>query len=153
MKTITLSLEVFASHGNCLTLSYEIAGPVTTPHWSLHHLGLQSSQRQVTMPHRHTVIHNHKQTSFRQWRLQSKHLPPVLTVPQAVLTFLNVAAWPLIHPTPLSPSRQVHCQQSVQAQHIIVRSRPLHPGIIILSGGHWVHWFTVFVCDSVTSSC
>lgn len=31
MRTITLSLEVFASHGNCLALSYEIAGPVITP--------------------------------------------------------------------------------------------------------------------------
>ena len=28
MRAITLSLEVFAFHGNCLTLSYEIAGPV-----------------------------------------------------------------------------------------------------------------------------
>lgn len=41
-------------------------------------------------PHRRTVIHNQKRSRFRPRRLQSKHLPPVLTAPHALLTLFSL---------------------------------------------------------------
>lgn len=91
VMTITLSFVVFSSLGNCLTLSDEIGGPVVTPHG----LGVSSRQRQVTTLHERALSRKRGQTLSNLWRLGSKH--PRLLKPRA---------WRLIHPTPLSPSRQ-----------------------------------------------
>lgn len=68
MRTIMLSLEVFASHGNCLTLSYGIAGPVITPVLLMLCVFIPSGSSLVSIRllcclYRHTVIHTQKHRS------------------------------------------------------------------------------------------
>lgn len=109
MNTIMLSLEVFASHGNCFACHMKWLAQSRPLHITS---GFWSSQCWVTLPHRHPVIHNQKHTLFRSWRLQSKHLPPVLTVPQVLYLSKRVyIAVSNTHPPPppstlLSLSRQ-----------------------------------------------
>lgn len=106
MNAIMLSFEVSASHGNCFPLSYEMAVPATTPPHGRG--GSAQSQHWVTWPpHGRAVIHNQKRTRFRPWCLQSKHLPPVLTAPHALLTLFRHTP-PPPPATLLSQSRHSH---------------------------------------------